>query len=173
MDARTRGKCDLRQWLSKHLPTESLLPTSWRSQPGSFVALMSIYESNYRRLGQLVGELHSLDGLHRSSVQGDVELELTVIERSPYTTMLQLTYLFGEGAAIPTAPDMEVRIYHDAQLAEAYSWANRHAHPLLRSWRHHAGLDLDQRWTRNIVLNKWLEYCLERGHGFTQLHAAP
>ena len=71
MDSRTRGKGDLRQWLSQHLPTESLLPTSWRARPGSFVALMSLYESNYRRLGQLAGELRSLDGLHRSSVQGD------------------------------------------------------------------------------------------------------
>ena len=173
MDSRTRGKGDLRQWLSQHLPTESLLPTSWRARPGSFVALMSLYESNYRRLGQLAGELRSLDGLHRSSVQGDVELELCVTERSPYTTMLQLTYVFGEGSAVPTAPDMEVRIYHDARLAEAHSWANRHEHPLLRSWRQHAGLDLDQRWARNMMLNKWLEYCLDRGHGFRRLRASP
>src|SRR5690606_33119920 len=27
--------------------------------------------------------------------------------------------------------------------------------------------ELDQRWARNMMLNKWLEYCLERGHRFT------
>jgi uncharacterized protein YqiB (DUF1249 family) len=26
--------------------------------------------------------------------------------------------------------------------------------------------ELDQRWTRNMMLNKWLEYCAERGHWF-------
>ena len=26
--------------------------------------------------------------------------------------------------------------------------------------------ELHQRWTRNMMLNKWLEYCAERGHRF-------
>jgi uncharacterized protein YqiB (DUF1249 family) len=30
--------------------------------------------------------------------------------------------------------------------------------------RAEAGPALDQRWARNVMLNKWLEYCLERGH---------
>jgi hypothetical protein len=35
--------------------------------------------------------------------------------------------------------------------------------------------ELDQRWARNMMLNKWLEYCAERGHRFstaTRLTAA-
>jgi uncharacterized protein YqiB (DUF1249 family) len=173
MKSPAQGNADFRQWLEQKLPAESLLPSSWRAKPGSFVALMALYESNHRRLAVLAGELRSLDGLHRSSVQGDVELELRVTERSPYTTTLQLTYVFGEDSVLPTAPDMEIRVYHDACLAEAHSWASTHEHPLLRDWRQHAGLDLDQRWARNIMLNKWLEYCLEQGHGFRRLRVAP
>lgn len=160
---------DVRQWLERFVPGESMLPASWRARPGSFAALMSLYESNHRRLGVLAGELRSLEGCHRSSVQGDVELELRVTERSPYTPMLQLTYVFGEESAIPSAPDMEVRIYHDARLAEAHSWASSHEHPRLRDWRSLAGPALDQRWARNVMLNKWLDYCLECGHGFRRL----
>ena len=26
--------------------------------------------------------------------------------------------------------------------------------------------ELQQRWSRNMVLNKWLEYCVDRGHRF-------
>jgi len=26
--------------------------------------------------------------------------------------------------------------------------------------------ELDERWARNVLLNKWLEYCAERGHRF-------
>ena len=164
---------DSRKLALQGLLGEPLLPASWRSRPRSFVALMALYESNYRRLGALAGELRSVDGLHRSSVQGDVELELRVTERSPYTTMLQLTYAFSDDGSVPNAPDMEVRVYHDARLAEAHSWADTHEHPLLRGWRQHAGLDLDQRWARNMMLNKWLDYCLERGHGFRRLRASP
>jgi uncharacterized protein YqiB (DUF1249 family) len=35
---------------------------------------------------------------------------------------------------------------------------------VLRDWRAAAGAALDERWARNMMLNKWLEYCLERGH---------
>jgi len=56
----------------------------------------------------------------------------------------------------PEYPDMRVRIYHDARLAEAQEWG-------LQS---RAERELDQRWARNMMLNKWLEYCLERGHRF-------
>ena len=27
-------------------------------------------------------------------------------------------------------------------------------------------LRLDRRWSRNMLLNKWLEFCAERGHSF-------
>ena len=167
------GNLDARQLALQGLLGEPLLPSSWRARPRSFVALMALYESNHRRLEALAGALRSLDGWHRSSVQGDVDLELRVTERSPYTTMLQLTYVFSDDGSVPSAPDMEIRVYHDARLAEAHAWANTHEHPLLRGWRQHAGLDLDQRWARNVMLNKWLEYGLERGHGFTRLRASP
>ena len=146
------------------------LPAAWRSRPRGFAALMSLYESNHLRLTQLAGELRDLDGSRRSRVEGDCELALEVTERSPYTTTVELTYLFGsapqsEGVPSPdSAPDMLLRIYHDARLVEAHGWAQRHAHPALRDWRAEAGPALDQRWARNVMLNKWLEYCLERGH---------
>ena len=66
-------------------------------------------------------------------------------------------------------PDMRVRIYHDAHLVEAQQWAAftlSHA-AACRALRSHAERELDQRWARNVMLNKWLEYCVERGHRFS------
>lgn len=145
---------------------------SWRSRPRSFVALMALYESNYQRLSWLTGELAKLAGRHRSVVKGDCDLLLTVTERSPYTTTLNLTYHLGEGdetggAAVSDYPDMSIRIYHDAHLVEAQEWAGTHPHTVLQALRRRAERELDQRWGRNVMLNKWLEYCLERGHRFS------
>ena len=70
---------------------------------------------------------------------------------------------------------MRVRVYHDAHLVEAHEWAGSHAQPVLKALRTHAERELDQRWARNVMLNKWLEYCVERGHRFssaTRLAAA-
>lgn len=131
---------------------------SWRARPRSFAALMGLYESNYIRLGWLAGEPALLEGRHRSLVAGDCELLLTVGERGPYTTILQLTYLLDESSGL-SRPDMQVRVYHDARLAEAQSWEGQ---PGRRPER-----ELHQCWARNVMLNKWLEYCVERGHRFS------
>ena len=143
---------------------DALSVVSWRSRPRSFVALMSLYESNYLRLGSLADDLRSLDGVRVSRVADDCDLRLSVTERSPYTTSFDLTYVFTEG--LSTYPDMRVRIYHDARLAEAQEWATQHDHEALRRMRGLAERELDQRWARNTMLNKWLEYCIDRGHGF-------
>jgi uncharacterized protein len=153
---------------------DALTLVSWRSRPRSFVALMSLYESNYLRLATLAGELRPLAGTRVSRVADDCDLRLSVTERSPYTTSLDLTYLFEAPGGHSTYPDMRVRIYHDARLVEAQEWVQDGSqnsrtppeHEALRRLRSAAERELDQRWARNTMLNKWLEYCIDRGHGF-------
>jgi len=140
---------------------------SWRARPRSFVALMGLYESNFIRLGWLAGSLTALSGRCTSRVRGDCDLVLTVTERSPYTSTVNLTYLIPERYGDLQYPDMRVRIYHDAHLVEAQQWAHVHNQPLLQALRSHAERELDHRWARNMMLNKWLEYCVERGHRFS------
>jgi uncharacterized protein len=149
---------------------DAMTLVSWRSRPRSFVALMSLYESNYLRLASLAGDLRQLADVRVSRVPEDCDLRLTVTERSPYTTSLDLTYLFVErdgdqAGSLTTYPDMRVRVYHDARLVEAQEWATQHEHETLRRLRGAAERELDQRWARNTMLNKWLEYCIDRGHG--------
>jgi hypothetical protein len=92
-----------------------------------------------------------------------------VVEHSRYTSTLTLTYLLDDGGP-RRAPDLEIRVYHDARVAEACSEPRQHAHARLRSLASALPRDLDSRWARNILLNKWLEYCADRGHSFA---AAP
>ncbi len=146
---------------------DTLAVVSWRARPRSFVALMGLYESNYIRLSWLTGPLQALCGTHRSVVPDDCDLLLTITERSPYTSTLNLTYRLPDESGMVSVPDMRVRVYHDARLVEAQEWAGTHSQTVLRALRQHAERELDQRWARNVMLNKWLEYCVERGHRFS------
>ena len=94
--------------------TDLLCPVSWRSAPGSFVSLMTLYESNYIRLGWILQDLNGLQGRHVSRGADGVGLHLEVIERSRYTTLLNLSYRFAGDLGEVVTPDMQVRVYHVA-----------------------------------------------------------
>lgn len=157
----------------QHAHTDTNCAVSWRSRPGSFVSLMSLYESNYIRLGWLIPRLDEIETTCVSRVEGDCPLHLRIDERTRYTTTLTLTYLFDDGETQIADPDLQIRIYHDARLAEVQACARWHRHTMLEAIRSDLARALGDRWLRNIMLNKWLDYCVERGHRFaTQVLAA-
>ena len=133
-------------------------------KPRSFVGLMALYESNYLRLLRLLPELEQLDGCFRSRVAGDCDLYLEVLERCRYTVTLSLTYHLKTDDGLILDPDITVRAYLDGRLAEAMMVGNRQRHMVLRKFLDEHKRELDLRWRRNIVLNKWLEYLSDQGH---------
>ncbi|MBS0388867.1 MAG: DUF1249 domain-containing protein [Proteobacteria bacterium] len=138
---------------------ESNLVVSWRARPRGFVALMGLYESNYLRLAALAGDLATLAASRVSAVAGDCTLVLDVLGRARFTSELLLSYLLpatGAAAVLERVPDLRLRVYHDARLLEACPADGCSA-----------DRELERRWSRNMMLNKWLEYCFERGHRFT------
>lgn len=152
---------------------EALLPASWRARPRGFAALMSLYESNYLRLTRLCGDPAKLAGERLSRVAAGCDLKLTVQEQCAYTVTLGLTHLFHDPAAarpematLLSYPDVRIRVYCDARLAQAQHWRADRPEPfagdLLRAER-----ELQHRWDYNNMLNKWLEYCLDLGHSLS------
>jgi uncharacterized protein YqiB (DUF1249 family) len=151
-------------------------------QPSTFAGLMELYEANYIRLRRLCGELSDFPAHVVSTARGALDLHLTLLERSPYTTSLVLTYLLpdAQGALRPD-PNLVVKVYHDARQAEALS-REPGTH-----WRARSGGDsasaLEARWRLNRFLYKWLGYCSHQGHGrwsaeharssFAQVGASP
>lgn len=133
--------------------------------PRSFASLMELYENNYIYMRRLVPQRMGV-GASRVS-PGDVDLHLRVEQRSPYTSTASLTHYFdgAEGARCAT-PDLLIRVYYDAQLAEvlpdspmhSFRWKGPGPAPARRS--------LAWRWEVNRFLNRWLRYCLAEGHQF-------
>lgn len=134
----------------------------------SFAGLMTLYESNYLRLTRLIVPLSDAPGRAISRVAGDPPLHLETLERCRYTTTLRLTYWFRVEAEYLPDPDLIVRVYHDARMSEVTSCCEFHRHRLLRPWITPGGEEIRQRWARNQMFHKWLEYCLERGHRLSE-----
>ncbi len=120
----------------------------------SFAALMELYENNYIFLRRLVPQLDGHRDAQVSSVDRGPDLHLEVIERCPYTTNLLLTHCFAQHPDGESLPDLRVRIYHDARVAEVLPEPTQ------------ASMSLAARWASNRFLNRWLRYCLGEGHAF-------
>lgn len=138
------------------------------NNPRNLRSLHGLYESNYQRLVQLLGTAVEQKNKLVSRLPGDeLALHLQVLERHRYTTNFQLTYWFAEGEERVADPNLEIRMYHDAKLAETYACGcNQHV-----SFLSHFDIEaediLERRWHMNLMLNKWLEYLLEQGHRFS------
>jgi uncharacterized protein YqiB (DUF1249 family) len=144
--------------VDSHLVPQAIL------KRGSFVGLMALYESNYLRLLQLIPEVERLDGCFRSRVAGDCDLYVEVLERCRYTVTLSLTYHFETDDGLLVDPDMTVRAYLDGRQAEAMAIGQKQRHAALRRFVQEHRSELDLRWQRNCILNKWLEYLSDCGH---------
>ena len=137
--------------------------------PGHFPALMELYERNYIHMRRLLPVIPAA-GAGVSRVANGLDLHLHVIERFRYTSELLLTYRFTQQATVVAEPNLRIRVYHDARMAEVMT-----AH-----LRHHPAFDagdtgkpslpsLQTRWRINRFLDKWLSYCLRQGHRFSSL----
>jgi len=128
-------------------------------KPRSLSGLMDLYELNYLRLKKLAPDLTIADEMISVS-NGHLDLFLTVTQRCKYTTMLTLTYRFEKADKTILQPDLHLRIYHDARIAEVQDRLDRKHH---RIYSNH---NLQQKWKLNRFLYKWLGYCIYQGHYF-------
>ena len=137
-----------------------------RARPARIAALIELFERNFRLVECLTPELELPfeDAISYSGT--DLPLRLTVLERGKYTTAFRLTYEFAEDGGPRLEPDLKVRVYRDARLAEALTCPSRPAWLATGEGDPAALQYLDEQWTRNVLLHKWLEYLLGHGHGF-------
>lgn len=134
-----------------------------QGRPKTLSGLMNLYESNHQRLVRLLGDESPVIDSAISKSRLDHDLYLTVMDRAPFTTEFELTYRFADRRPAPSAI---VRMYHDVEIAEAVACDG---HERLTQWHQinpKIGVYTRQRWERNLLLNKWLAFCLARGHGF-------
>jgi len=132
--------------------------------------LMAECEANYARIVRLFPQLddedfRSIGVTGPTGAQAHVVFE--VLERFKYTTSLSVSLdsglHLGDSRWLPT-PALEVRLYHDARVAEVM--AQRGAKPMRGVYEYPNGqmYQADEKKQLNLFLAEWLGYCLSHGH---------
>ncbi len=143
---------------------------------------MAECETNYARLHKLLAhhfdkhiENQTGDEYRFMVNRGDSQwlIQLRILERSPYTTTLQLT----QSSVSPAPswlhmPRLTVRMYHDAKLAEVLAWEG---HKRLRpryEYPNQAMYQADEKLQINQFLGEWLKISLECGLNISEFNFA-
>lgn len=94
------------------------------------------------------------------------QTRVTVIECSRYTTTVQLNQVQADepGAEWLRAPQLTVRLYQDAQLAEVLAWERHRRLQPRYEYPNQAMYHQDEKAQLNRFLGEWLGLCLEKGH---------
>lgn len=127
---------------------------------------MAECEANYARLMKLASD-KSQSEFRFMVARGDQQWLhlLRVLERSPYTTTLELSRTsIGISSEWLAMPKLTLRMYHDAKLAEVLAWQG---HKRLRpryEYPNQAMYQSDEKYQLNRFLGEWLNLCIE--HGF-------
>lgn len=129
-------------------------------------ALQAVYERNYASLMRLLPHIRNTGYSRRIAFTADqkiaTQLTFTVLENSPYTSyiLLKQDSILGRIAA----PQLYIRCYHDAQLAEITFAQNTRSFRGVYAYPNKAMHQPDEKRQLNQFLEEWLVRCLAAGY---------
>jgi len=125
-------------------------------------AYMAECEANYRRILRLVDlqknqVCYDLAGNNEQSSL----VSFTIVERCKYTTILSLH--IGAGTEWLTEILFDIRLYHDAKMAEVFSFQNQGRVFANYNYPNAKMVQKDEKIQQHRFLTECLNYCLKNG----------
>ncbi len=126
---------------------------------------MAECDANYVRLMRLFPKLKSQDTQAFKLVlpQLDAQVEFKVVERGPYTTLLNISFANTDKWSSLATPSMQVRVYHDASSAEVVSYQNQNYFHGKYEYPNTRMRQRDEKVQVNRFLGEFLHMSLEHG----------
>jgi len=151
------------------VPLSSL---SWISRVGKsrykldLSGLHAQCEANYARLMRLLPDMDLVDR-REFDVTGNgsdetIRICMEVVERCRYTTMLTIFQQQAWVNWVP-APKFDVRIYHDACMAEVVGYRAHRKVLAKYQYPNEKMLHEDEKYQLNCFLGEWLRHCSRLG----------
>lgn len=120
---------------------------------------VELYEINYERLISLFPRLQETEGACILLLNAASRLRLDVVENGPQVMVIDLSHDGDAVSGLITRPQMRVRVYHDAKVAEVLSYQqhfrfqSRYRYPNTKMFCRH------EKRIVNLFLGEWLEHC--------------
>lgn len=134
-----------------------------KSRKVDLAALQALCALNYARLLKLLPRLDADDeDSFVIDVAGEQGVDVRVMERGPYTTIIDIKQQ-SPFALWALAPHFQVRLYHDARMAEVFACQHgRHFRPRYE-YPNKDMYQRDEKLQVNRFFSEWLGVCLSNG----------
>ena len=120
-----------------------------------------VHETNYAKLLHVIPVLKYLPRDAQLAVKaGAQSIELGVLERTRYTTAINLSLHQIHGTPWLPQQRLIVRLYHDAQVAEVTSFQNHQRFDPAYDYPNPRMYHRDEKQQLNRFLGEWLDYCI-------------
>ena len=130
--------------------------------------LEQLCESNYHKLLQLIPNLQAFNAEAIGYADQKPNLHLQIVERSSYTITLQLSHCFDKDLELLRVPDVKIRLYLDAHMAEVLRDYKRPAVRNIYKDPKQSIEIMNYKWRLNYFLQKWLNHCLSIDYLFEE-----
>ena len=132
-----------------------------RAHKVDLAGLQALWAANYLGIRQLLPQLSSGDSSSFAmDVPGDRAVSIRVLQRGPYTTFLELDQApDGGGYGV----HFQLRIYHDARLAEVIAYQDHHYFKPHYDYPNSRMYHPDEKYQVNRLFGEWLQYHLASG----------
>ncbi len=124
-------------------------------------------ELNYLRLLKVFPRLADKNRRQIGFLQGaEKVVSLKVLERTPYTTLVEISQQKAEPSTCRWlhVPDIKVRVYHDAKVAEVVDCAGLRRPGPRCSYPNRQMHQQDEKAQWNRFLGEWLGQCIHHGY---------
>lgn len=127
-----------------------------------------VCEANYGRLLRLIPDCDTEDLQYQFKINDALLYTVKIIECSRYTSTLEMSQKSQSGFEF-MRPVVQVRLYHDAKMAEVLSAQNigslkpSYRYPNIKMYQK------NEKEMVNLFLAEWLQFCLTQS---SQLHSS-
>lgn len=121
--------------------------------------ILALCERNYAMLLRLLPDCDTVDLTYRFDVSDRLRYQIRIIESTRYTSVVSFAQI-DKNTPNFLQPNMEVRLYHDARVAEV---TKSQQIGRLKPRYDYPNQNMHQRNEREMVsrfLGEWLEFCL-------------
>lgn len=128
---------------------------------------VELYERNYAKLLELIPLLRQSELKCALAVHDGHTLRIELLERGPYSVLLHLRYGVNDAGPWLRDLEMQVRLYHDARVAEVVAYQHHQHFRARYEVPNRAMLGQREKRQVNVFLGEWLSHCLEAGFRVT------